>query len=172
MIKKILVAVDGSPPSRKALDVAVSIAKSARADLTILHVLSERTLTKGERQLIQSEYQVQIQGARRSSIPRKLTNVDGLVGTNVSAGVAVPTAIGRAILSRAKEIAYAAGVSSVRTVLADGDPASTILGRQEKDRPDLLIVGSRGLGGVKRLWMGSVSQRLSQSSKRSVLLVK
>jgi nucleotide-binding universal stress UspA family protein len=90
----------------------------------------------------------------------------------VQVDVAVRTAMGRAMLNRAKETANEKGLSSVRTVLTDGDPASTILEQANKGSFDLVILGSRGLSRVKRLLMGSVSQKVSQLSKCSVLVVK
>lgn len=132
MIKKILVAVDGSRPARKALDWAINFAKCFESNLTILHVLSNQSLTEGERKLVESEYQVQIQEALRGSAARKSTKVGDLLGSGTSIDVAVRTAMGRAMLNRAKETANEKGLSSVRTVLTDGDPASTILEQANK----------------------------------------
>jgi len=50
-------------------------------------------------------------------------------------------------------------LKSVRNMLADGDPASVILEVADKEKPDLLVMGSRGLGGIQRLLTGSVSQK-------------
>ena len=48
MIKKILVALDGSMQAGKALDVAVDMTKAFAAELLAIHVISDRPLTEGE----------------------------------------------------------------------------------------------------------------------------
>jgi nucleotide-binding universal stress UspA family protein len=55
-------------------------------------------------------------------------------------------------------------------MLADGDPASVILEVADKEKPDLLVMGSRGLGGIQRLLTGSVSQKVCNSAGCTVSL--
>jgi nucleotide-binding universal stress UspA family protein len=87
-------------------------------------------------------------------------------------GLAIRTAIGRTILSRAEEDARGKGLSSVKTMLRDGDPATVIIDAAGTEKPDLLVIGSRGLGGVRGLLMGSVSHKVSQSAECTVVIVK
>ena len=42
----------------------------------------------------------------------------------------------------------------------------------KKEKCDLIVVGNKGLGSVTRLLLGSVSNKLAQSSSCSVLIVK
>ncbi len=53
-----------------------------------------------------------------------------------------------------------------------GDPAAVILGIAEKESADLLVLGSRGLGALSGLIMGSVSQKLVHLAPSPVLIVK
>lgn len=53
-----------------------------------------------------------------------------------------------------------------------GDPAAVILGIAEKESADLLVLGSRGLGALSGLVMGSVSQKLVHLAPCPVLIVK
>jgi nucleotide-binding universal stress UspA family protein len=56
--------------------------------------------------------------------------------------------------------------------LRDGDPASVIIEVANDEKPDLLVMGSRGLGGMQRLLLGSVSQKVSHSAGCTVTIVK
>lgn len=53
-----------------------------------------------------------------------------------------------------------------------GDPANAILQYSEAHHIDLIIVGSRGLGAVKGMIMGSVSSRIVQQAHCNVLIIK
>jgi nucleotide-binding universal stress UspA family protein len=166
MIRKILVALDGSQPARRAFDLAVVIAKAFDAELILLHILSDQPLAESERQLVETEYQVQLQAALGGSAAR------GSVGTSPGIDIAIRAGIGREILTRAEDAARRKGLASVRTILKDGDAASNILEVGESEQPDLLVLGSRGLGGMQRLLMGSVSQKVSHVTKCNVVIVK
>lgn len=64
----------------------------------------------------------------------------------------------------------AAGVQ-VDTVRLQGDPALQLLGHAEKNDYQLIVIGSRGLEGVKGLLLGSVSHKVSQAAHCPVLIV-
>lgn len=53
-----------------------------------------------------------------------------------------------------------------------GDPAIVILGLVEKETVDLIVLGSRGLGALSGLVMGSVSHKLVHLAPCPVLIVK
>lgn len=53
-----------------------------------------------------------------------------------------------------------------------GDPAAVILGLVEKEPVEMLVIGSRGLGALSGLVMGSVSQKLVRLAPCPVLIVK
>lgn len=60
---------------------------------------------------------------------------------------------------------------SVDRLLLDGHPADELLKAVERLQPDLVVVGSRGLGAVRRMLVGSVSDRIAKHSPCSVLVV-
>jgi nucleotide-binding universal stress UspA family protein len=69
---------------------------------------------------------------------------------------------------RKKELA-AKGVRT-KVLLKRGDPATEIL--KASKGYDLIVIGSRGLGSLKRLFLGSVSNSVVQQSKVPVLVVR
>ena len=53
-----------------------------------------------------------------------------------------------------------------------GDPVKEILRHAEEDAANLIVMGSRGLGDLQGLLMGSVSHKVSQLSPCSCITVK
>ncbi len=77
------------------------------------------------------------------------------------------------LLDDAAETLHQAANESVEinTIIKEGDPADQIL-RYAKDHAiDVIVIGSRGLDGVKGLMLGSVSHKVSQLSDCPVLIV-
>ncbi|KUG03519.1 universal stress protein family [hydrocarbon metagenome] len=60
----------------------------------------------------------------------------------------------------------------VEAILSWGNPLDIILEEVQDKNYDLIVMGSRGLGAIKGLLMGSVSERISRSVKCPVLIVK
>ncbi|MEM3087408.1 MAG: universal stress protein [Halobacteria archaeon] len=77
----------------------------------------------------------------------------------------------REALARVVPMARREGLDAKVRVL-HGHPAVEIARFADKGNFDLLVVGSRGLSGVDRMFLGSVSSALVQQSKVSVLVVK
>ncbi|MEM3087410.1 MAG: universal stress protein [Halobacteria archaeon] len=61
---------------------------------------------------------------------------------------------------------------AVKTRVVEGHVPTQILKFAEKGKFDLLVVGSRGLSGIGRLFLGSVSGAVVQHAKTSVLVVR
>ena len=61
---------------------------------------------------------------------------------------------------------------SVETAVIPGHPAGVILDQAEQNHIDLIILGSRGLGAVKGLLLGSVSAAVIQKAPCPVLTTK
>jgi nucleotide-binding universal stress UspA family protein len=75
------------------------------------------------------------------------------------------------VLKKARWIASQKGVKA-NTVLKEGKVADQIVKYAKKGNFKLIVVGSKGLGAVSRLFLGSVSTKLAQHSPCSVLIVK
>jgi nucleotide-binding universal stress UspA family protein len=177
MIRKILVAVDGSAHAARAAALAIDLAKACGAELVALNVTSDEPLTEGERRLAEAEYQGEVRRALGSPefvIGPGATQmtVESLLQTSYGVGTAIRTAIGRHIVSGTEEDARQQGVTAVKTLLEGGDPASVIVQVAGNEKPDLLVMGSRGLGEIQGLLMGSVSHKVSHLAKCTVVIVK
>ena len=65
-----------------------------------------------------------------------------------------------------------AGSASIQAHLGEGVPAAEIVGLGEEIDAGLIVVGSRGLGGVRRALMGSVSEAVTRHAHCAVLVVR
>ena len=71
-------------------------------------------------------------------------------------------------IAKQAEAAVPAGVD-FETRLVEGQPADALI--EESEGAEVLVVGSRGLGGFARLVLGSVSQHVSHHAKCPVVIV-
>src|SRR5262249_50314972 len=70
--------------------------------------------------------------------------------------------------SVAKAGASEAGIE-IRSIVREGNPVDVLL--DESKNADLLVVGTRGLGGFKELLLGSVSQQCAPHASCPVVIV-
>ncbi len=78
---------------------------------------------------------------------------------------------GEALLERTQS-ELPKGVGTVTRIHQIGLPATVILEAVESVKPDLIMMGARGLGPIKELAMGSVSHRVLLHAPCSILIVK
>ncbi|KAH9737771.1 Usp domain-containing protein [Citrus sinensis] len=76
-----------------------------------------------------------------------------------------------ALLSRALQVCKENMVNA-QTLILDGDARDVICQAVEQMHIDLLVVGSRGLGKVKRAFLGSVSDYCAHHAVCPILIVK
>jgi nucleotide-binding universal stress UspA family protein len=60
----------------------------------------------------------------------------------------------------------------VETVAREGYPASVIEEEAERQEADLIVIGTRGLSGLKHLLLGSIAERVVQRAPCPVLTVR
>ena len=145
LYKKILVPVDGSATSVRGLREAARLAKSQDATVVLMHVVDEFMA---------------------------YSNPDAAY---FAADVAkAMLADGRRVLAKAKAQAQALGVRA-KTVLLErvGGPAANAIVREAKrEGCDLIVIGTHGRRGVRRLVLGSDAELVVRNSPVPVLLVR
>jgi len=144
LFSKILVALDGSEFSLKALDFAIDLAKKYQSQLILTHVV------------IRQIYAINPPEA------------------GILAGTAIVRELeaeGKAILARGEETVKAQGIP-VETRLRQGVPAEELLRAVADEKVDLIVLGSRGLSQVKAFLLGSVSDKVSHHAKCPALIVR
>ena len=145
MLKKILLAVDGSKSSRKALEFASELAKRFEAHLHLLHV---------EQPLHQDK-----------------TLVLGGAAVTVHASAGELQTAGRKVIEATRKIAEDAGVERISTETVSGDPAKRIVEIAGQQAVDAIVLGNRGLGDLAGLMLGSVSHKVNQHAHCTCITV-
>lgn len=143
---RLLVCTDGSPHSMKAVNEAASLAtRCGFAEITVIHAYTVDRYPTDSMLHLNQEIVTLIEKEKRRR--------------------------GNAILRKAAAVFADAGLD-VHTVLLEGHPVSTILDYAHKSKYDIIVVGSRGLGGLSKALLGSVSNAIVQEAKINVLVVK
>jgi len=147
MLKNILVATDASPASNRAINFAADLAGKYGATLHLLYAVREMQLPPELKKMAEVE---KIAGARSD----------------------VLDFVGKQILSDAQSRAEKKGAGKVKSSLERGDPATAILRYGKRRKVDLIVIGTRGLGQVKGMLMGSVSRKVTNLSDISCLIIR
>jgi len=143
-MKKMMVAVDGSEMSEKVLQKARVIAEKFESEVLILTVVKRLRLV---------HYHVGADSALTEQMDRELEHG------------------AQAILEQAKKV-FENYPGKYETLLAYGEPAEEILVLAEREKPELLIMGNRGLGGFGRVMLGSVSTKVLHHIHCDMMIVK
>ncbi len=153
LYKKILVALDGSEPSNNALEHAVTIATKFNAKLIMLAVV--------QRVMIPIFPDDGFGGVPLSAVKDMAQYQDKMRGVYQSV-------LDDAMIQIKKEHP---GLM-VEAVLKEGRPSATITDFAENEGVDLIVMGSRGIGGYTGWILGSTSRRVVDSCTKPVIIVK
>ena len=142
--RRILVAVDGSAASARGLREALRLARREQAELCVLHVVNERV-----------PYTPLAGAPPLDLFPHMLE-------------------AGRSVLETARRAAARAGVRA-RTVLVESSERSvapSILAQARRQRADVIVLGTHGHRGMRRLVFGSDAEEVLRASPVPVLMVR
>ena len=151
MIKKFLVAVDGSDHGWKALDMAASLAKLLDAELVVMHVVPYERMSEGLKQFAKAE---------------------GIPIEEESARYHAGRTLADTITSEAEMRTIKHGLTRVTTQITEGNAANEIVAMAKSEDADMLFLGSRGLGEITGLFLGSVSHKVMNLAPCSCVIVK
>jgi len=170
MIQTIICAVDGSNHADKAAELAADLALLHSAQLHYVHVLM-RDLAFGDLGKFATNAHLKDIIANEQ---RALTSImtSGKVAFVPGACEDVVRQLSEMILFDATELAEAKGVNKLNTAVLDGDAADEFLKFAEQNMADMIIVGTRGLSGVKEYLLGSVSQKILNHATCTCVCIK
>jgi len=147
MIKKILIAVDGSKHSLNSVSFGAEIAKALGAQVLLYHVVKPYKLPESLRVFAKAEH---------------LTTFD-------------PELLRKGaqyLLAGALSEARKAGLKDVEIETEEGPIARSIIDRAKSFKADMIVIGSRGMGDMEGILRGGVSHRVETLAKCPVLVVK
>lgn len=144
---RILAAVDGSAASAKGLREAIRLARAERARLFVLHVVDD------------------------------FPAFAAMNGMAAAAGLDLVPALresGKRILARAQAQATKQGVKATAVLreVIGGPAANPIVREAKRCGADLIVLGTHGRRGVRRLVLGSDAEQVVRSASVPVLLVR
>ncbi len=140
---KILVCIDGSLQSEKALNKAIELSTGCKiSEVSLIHVYEsfQRTYSVEDLERLQ-EMQTKVFEQRKQMMEEAAVQF--------------------------KEHGI-----DVEMIIEEGHPSRTISKVADDGNFDMVILGNRGLGGLKKIFLGSVSNAVIQETKASVLVVK
>lgn len=145
MIQRILVPLDGSGPSQRGLQEAVSLARALGARLVLLHVVDD----------FPPHLELAPAAAYREALQRLRQR-------------------GQALLDQAAEHAAAVGVGTESLLQEVGAQTvgDAIVQQVRACRCDLIVMGTHGRRGLQRVAMGSDAELVLRTSPVPVLLVR
>lgn len=142
MYSKILVPLDGSPYSEKALEHASELARGTGAEIIILEAVQDSLAAVPE-----ARYRVPVSQVYSSAI-RGRKYLEGLA-------------------RRIREDG-----ESVRWNVREGDPKDTILSFAQRENVDLIVMSTHGHEGLTRRLLGCLAEKIALKTRCPVLLVK
>ena len=141
-VHKILVPVDFSEHSAKAFEVAIDLAKALDAEIHLLHC-----------------YQINPTGVSPYGIVLP-ESYDAELRSAASAGLDswVEKALAASVRTEAHLVALAPSLGIAETA--------------DQIEPDLIVMGTRGLAGIRHVMLGSTAERTVRTAHCPVLTVK
>jgi nucleotide-binding universal stress UspA family protein len=155
LFEKILVPLDGSAHSTRALDIAIQIAKKFGGKIALIHVYS---IVAGT--IIMPE-------------PTTLTppGVPVMAPLEISKIADTARKAGNRILDDGEQKAKAENVQ-VEKILEEGHVVQEIIRTAKEGSFDLIVIGARGVSRIRELLLGSVTDGVIHHVSCPVLVVK
>lgn len=160
-MKKLLVPIDGSECSKLAIEKAKEIAKAFKSEVILLHVIDMPSF-----KVILNPGLASVTGS-------------GAVGPVPPAALASMEESRESIQETAEKILESAKAQcivlgdKVSTVLLEGRPADMIIEFIDANKDiDLVVMGSHGMTGFRRFFIGSVTYKVALSIDRPILIVR
>jgi universal stress protein A len=144
--KKYLVPLDFSKASDVAVDHAIKLAKENKGKLLLVHVIPTSALMMTGPDAATGTMIVEIENAQ---LNEARTQMDKLV--------------------RKKKLKRESFTSMI---IKRGDPAQVVANQAKKQRASMIIMGSHGRTGLKRLVLGSIAERTLRYARCPVLIIK
>ena len=144
--KTYLVPVDFSKSSEIALDHAIQLARANKAGLILLHIMDQSSMVMAAPEGVTPALYLEYEKSVRQEAERDM----------------------QTLLKKKKLGAKAGRALFVRR----GDPARAIANQAKRLKASMIVMGSHGRTGLKRLVLGSVAERTLRYARCPVLIVK
>jgi nucleotide-binding universal stress UspA family protein len=148
-VKRILLAVDGSDHSMRAATLAGELSSHFEAPVDVINVVPDNT------PVVSGAVHEYAQLERTYNSQRDLLK-----------------AVGTEVVTKASALVKESGGDLGAQEVIVGSPAHAIVAFAEEVSADSIVMGRRGLGEIKELLMGSVSQRVGHLTDLTLITVR
>lgn len=147
MYSKVLVAIDGSPTSDAALDEAIKLAKEQGSTLRLVHVVDEGpAYLNADTPFQLDEYERALHKAGERILEKALARVG-------AEGLQAETKL-------------------IQIVTINEHAADELVAEAQRWPANLIVIGTHGRRGLRRLLLGSVAEGVIRSANQPVLLIR
>lgn len=153
-LKHILLALDGTPLAERILEPALTIGKAMAADFTLIRVIRPVWPSLSAPTPLDSSHKPPLAWTGAKNIDDKQRQS------------------AEAYLQQVAERLRAGGVSVQTRVYLAEQPAAAILEEASIGGADLIALETHGRGGIPRLWLGSVADKVVRGSWHPVLVCR
>lgn len=135
--KKVLIALDYDPTAKKVAESGFSMASSMNAEVILLHIISDPVYYA-------STAYSPIMGlsSEMTTFPAQLNNIEGLKEVS---------------LDFLEKFKHHLGDENIKTLVEEGDFASTILKTAKSIHADIIVMGSHSKKWLENIVLGSVT---------------
>jgi nucleotide-binding universal stress UspA family protein len=145
-LKTIVVAFDGSKDSAKAIEVSSELAMKFKSDLIVVHVYASPMIA--------------------------YSGIGGLPAPSFAGLEDAAKDGGQKVLDRGLGMAKSQGARARGELLEASSVVQALVEFASNEKADLVVVGTRGMTGFKKLILGSVSSGLVSHARSPVLVVR
>ncbi len=152
MSRTVLVALDGSAASQKALGFAAELAPDKSDKFVLVNVITKREVPEAVRKFAKSEH------------------IDG------PPEWVYEKVIAENILKGGKRLLRKKSKAAVTMLVTHGEPAAKLVDEAKKTKADLIVIGTRGVSELEGLVFGSVAHRVTHlapyQTKATVIVIR
>jgi nucleotide-binding universal stress UspA family protein len=136
-LKKVLIALDYDPTAKKVAEAGFSMASAMNAEVTLLHIISDPVYYS-------STAYSPIMGlsGEVETLPMQLDNIEGLKEVS---------------LHFLEKFKHNMGDENIKTLVEEGDFATTILKTAKSIHADVIVMGSHSKKWLENIVLGSVT---------------
>jgi len=145
-IGRVLIAFDGSEDSIKAIKLAGSITSKSKMRFTVVHVYTSPSI--------------------------RFSAASGMPMVDYKALEDAKKEDAKRLLAKGLQLAEGVGIQAAGELIEAPSVVEAIVEFATKEKADLIIVGTRGMTGFKKLLLGSVSSGLVNHAPCNVLIAR
>jgi nucleotide-binding universal stress UspA family protein len=139
-MKKVLIALDYNPTAQKVAEAGFSMAKSMKAEVALVHVITDPVfyISDGYSPIMGFQGYIDVE-------PNFLASANGLKEASLQ------------YLEKTKQHL---GDKTIQTIVKEGDFADSILETAKEAKADIIVIGSHSRKWLENIVMGSVTEKV------------